>query len=418
MSHRTRSVSRVRPVVAAVALLSALTVPATAQEAPPPITLLPGSVSPAVITAGDPAVQTINISRPAPPGGQRVSLSGGNDSVYRSTAPNSTRVPEGETSVSFPIRVDTRHPTTFVRPLFAQVAESGRTRVAEVTILPADPAVRAVTALRGPDTVLSGTQTTLTGELRIPAPPGGLVVDLTGSGSGGGHGVTLISRDAVFTGGSSSTTVSVLPGAKLVPTVVRATLLFGTSEAVWETIVVPDDFAIRADLTARGTVGEGVVGIGSAPNPSGIRVALQSDTPGVAVPDTVTIPPGDHGARYPIGVDAGVEVDSAMISATWSGRSTSGRLTIEGPIDRGPEPTPEPTPTPDAEPDPGPTRLRSLSPLPCVAGTSAAGTRPGRRTPTGASCRSTGCSPAATPRRARTCGASCPDPAPTWGRSP
>lgn len=306
-------------------LIAALALPLVATPADAaPVTLVSGSVSPAVITGGDGAAQTITLSRPAPAGGVDISLYG--DLVYGHSTDRHAFVPAGERSVTFPFRVAAPE-STVVAGLHAQVTGSQLVRIAEVTVLPADPRVRAVRALRF-DTAGAVLGATVNGtvELVNPAPAGGLAVSLW-SNTAYGPGVYVPPYVLVPAGHTTATFPATVTQATE-PAVVRPSADLGTSRASADVLVVPPRFSLSSGPVTRGASTTFAVGIGTAPNPAGTTVALSSDTPGVTVPATVTIPPGQPGATFPVTVDDSVPPNIlGYLTATWNG-TTVGNYVI------------------------------------------------------------------------------------------
>lgn len=298
-------------------LITALALPLVASPAEAaPVTLASGSVSPAVITGGDGAAQTITLSGPAPAGGVDIALYG--DLVYGHSTGRHAHVPAGARSVTFPFRIAAPK-TKVVAGLHAQATGTQLVRIAEVTILPADPQVRAVRALRF-DTAAAVLGATLNGtvELTNPAPAGGLAVSLWSNTAYGPS--VYVPPYVLVPAGHTTATFPATVSQATEPAVVRPSADLGTSRASADVIVVPPRFSLSGGLVTRGASTSFVVGIGTAPNPAGTTVALISDTPGVTVPATVTIPPGQPGATFPVTVDDSVPANTlGYLTATWNG---------------------------------------------------------------------------------------------------
>jgi hypothetical protein len=288
--------------------------------------LAPGSVSPATITGGDAAVQTIRLTGPAPAGGVDVSITA-SDVVYTGSAGPSVHVPAGATSVSFPFRL-TAPTTDVVRSLWAQMNGTPLVRVADVTVLAADPSTRAVTDLRfDPGAAIAGATTTGTVTLNNPAPQGGIAVDLW-SNTAYGPNVYVPPFVVVEAGSTTATFTAVITNADS-PSVVRPSADLGTSRVVAPLLAVPTTFALGAAVVQPATEGELAVGIGTATNPAGTTVALTSDNPAVTVPAMVTVPAGSPGVRVPVRVAASAPLGgTARITATWNGTSVANTVYI------------------------------------------------------------------------------------------
>ncbi|WP_158079494.1 hypothetical protein [Actinomadura sp. CNU-125] len=141
------------------------------------------SVSPAVITAGGQALQTVRLTAPAPAGGLGVEVLsvGFADGNYRySTDGGHVSVPEGQTSVTFPIRLEAYGDETVV-PLVAR--RDGVSAGTAVTVRPLDWREQTVTDVDldvpgDAKAVVAGTKVTGSVELAAPAGVGGTSVDL------------------------------------------------------------------------------------------------------------------------------------------------------------------------------------------------------------------------------------------------
>jgi hypothetical protein len=290
------------------------------------VTLAKGSVSPATITGGDAATQTIRLTGPAPAGGIDVHISA-SDVVYTASAGSSVHVPAGATSVSFRFRL-TAPKTDVVRSLWAQVSGTQLTKVAEVRVRAADPSSRAVTGLRfEPDAALALTTTTGTVTLRNPAPEGGLTVSLWDNASYGPG--AYVPPFVVVEAGRTTATFPARISTVDSPTVLRPSADIGTSLVAAPLVVVPGTFAVGGAAVRPGNNGELAVGIGTAAGAGGATVALSSDNPAVTVPATVTVPAGSPGVRVPVTVAASAPFGGiAQITATWNGGSATGGVYI------------------------------------------------------------------------------------------
>ncbi|GAA3284588.1 hypothetical protein GCM10020218_042970 [Dactylosporangium vinaceum] len=288
--------------------------------------LAPGSVSPSTITGGDAAVQTIRLTGPAPAGGIDVSITA-SDVVYTNSAGPSVHVPAGATSVSFPFRLSAPS-TDVVRSLWAQMSGTPLIKVAEVTVLAADPSTRAVAELRfDPGAAVVGTTTTGTVTLKKPAPQGGIAVDLW-SNTSYGPNVYVPPYVVVEAGRTTATFPATITGADS-PAVVWPSADLGTSRVVAPLVAVPMTFALGAAVVRPGTEGELAVGIGTALNPAGTTIALTSDNPSVTVPATVTVPAGSPGVRVPVTVAASAPLGgTARITAKWNGTTVTNTVYI------------------------------------------------------------------------------------------
>jgi hypothetical protein len=326
-SIRWRRGPRAAVIVAALGLgLAAPAAHATHSTPAPAVTLKSGSVSPSTITGGDGAVQTINLSGPAPAGGVWISLRV-SDLVYDHSTGGRAFVPAGATSVSFPIRL-TAPKTTVVRTLHAQVTGSKLTPVGQVTVVAADPATRAIAELRiGAEAAVVGSTVQGTVVLKNPAPAGGIAVRLL-SNTYYGAGI-YVPPSVIVPAGSTTASFPIRVSRAELPAIVEPTADLGTSIAGRPLVVVPDAFAVGEGWAKRGSVTQWAVGIGSAPNPFGVTVELETNAPGVTVPASVTIPPGSPGVAFPVTVSESTPFGViGRITATWNGRSVTTTLTV------------------------------------------------------------------------------------------
>ncbi|WP_271188924.1 hypothetical protein [Dactylosporangium matsuzakiense] len=198
-------------------------------------------------------MQTIRLTGPAPAGGIDVSITA-SDVVYTNSAGPSVHVPAGATSVSFPLRLSAP-PADVVRSLWAQMSGTPLIKVAEVTVLAADPSTRAVAELRfDPGAAVVGTTTTGTVTLKQPAPLGGIAVDLW-SNTSYGPNVYVPPYVVVEAGRTTATFPATITGADS-PAVVRPSADLGTSRVVAPLVAVPTTFALGAVVVRPGTEGE------------------------------------------------------------------------------------------------------------------------------------------------------------------
>ncbi|RKN45374.1 hypothetical protein D7223_17345 [Micromonospora endolithica] len=298
--------------------------PASAAPAGTPRALaLSSSVSPPVITAGQTATQTITMSRAAPVGGMDVFVYG--DARYNDFTSGRVHLPAGATSVSFPIRVGSYAVPTTVA-LHAQVSGRSLQRVAEVVVRP--PTDQAVAELRfTPRVALANTWTTGVVVLRSPAPQGGVTVDVRRNTSYGP--VVIMPLAVTVPAGSTTATFDAWVDSISEAEIIRPSAHLGASAAATELVVLPNRFDLGPGYARRGAVTEAAIGIGAAPNPDGVTIALTTTTEGVTVPPSVFVPPGSPGTTFPVTVSESASVsEPASITATWNGTSVTESLVI------------------------------------------------------------------------------------------
>ncbi|MEU2615946.1 hypothetical protein ABZ570_30900 [Micromonospora sp. NPDC007271] len=328
-----------RPVGAAAVAVALLTItPVAAGAAPggrpgkpspsptPTSTTMPlvsrGTVSPATISAGQPATQTVTLSGPAPADGIWVSLYA--DVVYTTFVGSQVYVPAGRSSVSFPIRLSANVAQTQVRTLYAQAPGQGLVPAGTVTVVPADPAVQGIKDLRfDRRVVVEGQTVTGTVELTAPATAGGLNVDLSPNSAYGGVQVGL-PQLAVVPEGATTVSFTVPVRGDGEPAEGNPSAHLGGTWDSAPVAAVPPTFAVGPGFVRVGSTVTGVVGIGTASNPDGARVALSVDLAGVGVPATVDIPAGSPGAVFPIVGAADLPpARIGTLTATWGGQTTT-----------------------------------------------------------------------------------------------
>ncbi|MGC1209765.1 MAG: hypothetical protein WA890_00645 [Micromonospora sp.] len=288
-----------------------------------PPAIVSGTVTPSTITAGQLAIQTINLSARAPQGGLWISLSAP-DVVYSAFVGSYVVVPEGKYSVSFPIRVSANVTEPRQVTLYANAPGQSSVPAGKVTVQPIDPAVQAIKELRFDQRVVVGGQrVTGTVELTAPARPGGQHVDLWSNSSYGGVYVQVPAL-AVVPEGTTTASFTVPVQLDGGPNEGNPGAYLGTSRDSTPVAAVPSTFAVGPGFVRIGTTVNHVVGIGDAPNPDGTRVSLSIDMPGVTVPASVDIPPGSPGAVFPVTGAADLSPSArATLTATWNGQTAT-----------------------------------------------------------------------------------------------
>lgn len=281
-----------------------------------------GTVSPSTITAGQLATQTVTLSGPAPAGGIWVSLYA--DAVYATFVGSQVYVPQGQRTVSFPIRLAASVAQTQVRTLYAQAPGQGLVPAGTVTVVPADPAVQGVKDLRfDRRVVVEGQTVTGTVELTAPAIAGGLNVDLSPNSAYGGVRVKVPPL-VIVPEGATTVRFTVPVHSDGVPNEGTPSAHLGGTRDTAPVAAVPPAFAVGPGFVRVGSTVTGVVGIGTSPNPDGTRVALSVDLAGVSVPAAVDIPPGSPGAVFPITGAAGLSPSAiGTLTATWDGQAAT-----------------------------------------------------------------------------------------------
>lgn len=311
---------------------SASPAPTASPTASPPPTSTPsvlsGTISPSTIAAGQLATQTINLSAPAPAGGLWVDLDA-SDVVYTTFVGSWVVVPEGRSSVSFPIRVSANVTETRTQTVYASAPGQGSVPAGTVTVEPVDPAVQSIKELRFDRRVVLAEQAiTGTVELTAPARAGGQHVDLWSNSAYTGVYVQVPALVVVPEGATTASfTVPVhLNGGG--PAEGNPGAYLGTSRDSTPVAAVPSTFAVGPGYARVGGTVTHVVGIGDAPNPDGTRVYLSVDLPGVTVPAFVDVPAGSPGAVFPLTGSADLPPSATgTLTATWNGQTTTVTVT-------------------------------------------------------------------------------------------
>ncbi|MBE1530693.1 hypothetical protein [Actinomadura algeriensis] len=298
------------------------------------------SVSPAVIPAGGQALQTVRLTAPAPAGGlgvEVISVGFADGNYQYSTDGGHVRVPEGETSVTFPIRLEAYEDETVVPLVARRHGVSART---DVTVRPLDWREQTVTNVDldvpgDAKAVVAGTKVTGSVELAAPAGAGGTSVDLRVAHVSGlpGSPTPKIPRYAVVPAGSTRGTFTMeypaVPVSGIGITDVAADL--GHSPMRVAPLLVPKQYTVGVvrELRAGARNNIGAVGLGNRWHPFGAVIELTSHTPGVTVPAKVEIPADEAGENFDIRVDESVPAGTKVkISAKWV-LSTAGTVATE-----------------------------------------------------------------------------------------
>ncbi|MEV0156993.1 hypothetical protein AB0H57_25135 [Micromonospora sp. NPDC050686] len=286
-----------------------------------------GTITPSTIVAGQLATQTITLTRPAPAGGLQVSVRG--DVVYGAFVGSTVTVPEGRTSVSFPIRLAAHADTTQQRTVHALASGQPLIPAGTVTVVPEDPAVQGVKELHFDQRVVfNGADVTGTVELTAPARAGGLNVDLWSNTAYSGVRVHVPALVVVPEGATTASFTVPVRGDN-VPGQGNPGAYLGTTGDSTPVAAVPTTFAVGGAYVPIGGTTTGVVGIGDTPNPDGTRVSLSVDLPGVSVPATVDVPPGSPGAVFPIVGSRDLRPSTTgTVTATWHGQTATGGLFV------------------------------------------------------------------------------------------
>lgn len=308
-------------VVAGVVLagLPGLSVsPALAEQAVCP-RVLSTTITPDTVRGGDGAVQTVHLAAPAARPFSFVDLHSF-DYAYQVTVPGGIRVPAGQSSISFPIRLSA--PGKRVVEDFEAVNGSCSAKPAHTTVteLPLDPANLAVSQVRFSRAgAVKGETVMATVELTAPARSAGTGVRLYDYYSGGGgSSFTGYPFIAVVPAGRTSVTfpVRVVDGLGDAP--LAATL--STSDALGSLFISPDHLAVTGGVNSSGPT-QARVGLGEHAPAAGTTVRVSTTSPGVHVPPTLKVAAGAVGAAFRITIDPGTDVNGKTITVREGGRT-------------------------------------------------------------------------------------------------
>jgi hypothetical protein len=290
---------------------------------PSPLRAFAVSLSPSIFEGGTSGTGTVLLTGAAPAGGATVTLASDHPTLL--TVPGSVVVPAGSQTASFPFSSVKTGTETLVTITATFPAGSSGTGTARVL---ASPIVTSLAV--SPDTVLSGTPSTGTVTLDGPAPAGGAVVTLATSDST----VATVPKSFTIPAGAStgSFTISTLAQAFDVPVTISASYHSTTGRAVLTATHINtllfmffDSSIIEGSTTATGNV------FLFDPAPAGgAVVTLSSSKPGIArVPASVTVPPGQNLATFPVTTNQVPKTTNVTISGTFpAGFTQSATLTL------------------------------------------------------------------------------------------
>jgi hypothetical protein len=276
-----------------------------------PVGLVGFSVAPVSDGNREDLTGTVVLSGPAPAGGATVYLTtnqGGN-----AMKPLSVVVPAGATALSFKIESlgDAKLPAT-ITAYYAGVRRSA-------TLWP-PPA----TGIRfEPPRVVGGRSTVGTITLFVPAPEGGLTLRLASDNPSIASGPPSITIPAGEY--SASFPVSTSPVATDARVSLSASGFVGTLEVVPAGLIGVE---IEPAKVIGGAGATGRVTLADPAPAGGTRVVLASGTPAVVVPSSLTVPPGERSASFPITTSPVAAATGAVVAAVNGEITRSAGLTI------------------------------------------------------------------------------------------
>jgi hypothetical protein len=130
------------------------------------------TVTPSTLSGGTPITGTITLAAPAPTGGASITVTSTNNALV--TPPTPVIVPAGQSTVTFTIQTAT---VSSNQTVVLTATRAGVTKTANVNLTVSQIGVSSVTF--SPSSVLGGANSTCTVTLDLPAPSGGLTVNLS-----------------------------------------------------------------------------------------------------------------------------------------------------------------------------------------------------------------------------------------------
>jgi hypothetical protein len=276
------------------------------------------SIAPASVTGGTPAAGTITLDAPAPAGGVQVSVTSASGAIG---LPSTVTVAAGQTSATLTITTN------------AVAADTDTTITASVNGVSATGSLQVRKPVLGaatinPASVAGGDTAQLTVTMNGPAPAGGVLVALTS-----GNAKVTVPASVTVAAGQSSAVANVVTQVVTTDTdVVITAASGGVSKA--STIRVLSPRAVPAQVTFTpatvlgGTASSGKVKLASGAPTGGVVVTLQVGGAGATVPATVTVTAGATEATFNVTTQAVTAQKDVTITASASGVSATGMLTI------------------------------------------------------------------------------------------
>ena len=267
------------------------------------------SLSANSVASGQALFGTVNLTGPAPAGGLPVTLTSSNTGAV--TVPATVTVLEGATQATFSITVLA---VSAVRTVTLTATAAGITRTATVIVQPWLSNLQLT-----PTSVSGGGLSSGVVRLAIPAPAGGLVLNLTSSDVG-----------VTFPDGS---TVTVPAGATISPSFRIQTPTVTTARAVTIQVgylterrtaslyISPAGprlltLSVSPSVVLGGRTAVGVVTLNGLAPAGGAFVSLSSNDPNIGVPAFVRVPTGRNSALFTINTQATSTVITGQITAT------------------------------------------------------------------------------------------------------
>jgi hypothetical protein len=276
------------------------------------------SISPASVTGGTAAAGTITLDAPAPAGGTQVSVTSASGAIG---LPSTVAVAAGQTSAPFTITTNAVATDTD-----ASITASVNGVSATGSLQIRKPVLGAATI--NPVSIAGGDTAQLTVTINGPAPAGGLVVALTS-----GNAKVTVPASVTIAAGQSSAVANVVASTVTTDTdVTLSASLSGVTKTATLRILSPRAVPVQVTLSPStvlgGTASAGKVKLAAAAPTGGVVVSLQAGGAGATVPATVTVSAGATEASFNVTTQAVTAQKDVTITATASGVSASGTLTI------------------------------------------------------------------------------------------
>ncbi len=289
------------------------------------------SLSPTSIVGGNTVNGRITLAQPAPTGGAIVNLLTNSPSLITFPSGTTVTVPQGQTSVVFPIGtsgVATNTATTVTVSLL------GVSQSANLTLTPAN--LKALSF--SPPTIAAGG--TSIGTISLDGQAGSdFTVDITLAPASGTPGYSVTTTPVTFHAGDTSATFTVntpfeADNTQVVVTATRQAQGSYTFESIQGTLFVDafglTDFTVDPSSLDGGATATGTVTINAPAPTGGVVVALQSSDPAAVVPNQVVVSEGQTQATFNVDTTAVAVDTNVTLTASRGPTSKTVNLLIKG----------------------------------------------------------------------------------------
>jgi hypothetical protein len=277
------------------------------------------TLSPTGVTGGQSATGQVSLSGRAPAGGFTVQLSSTNPAVAHPSSASVT-VPEGATTRSFTVTtVPVGQSTTVTIAAFGR----GEPKTALLNVQAMFSSVSLASASRRGGFGVGGVV-----RLFLPAPPGGLAVQLSSSNPAA---ATVPSSIIVPAGATARNfTALAIPVVQLTPVTITATV-DGVSKTAQLTVEPPalDALTLAAAGIRGGTSATGEVELNGPAPAAGVAVTLSSSDRTLAtVPASVTVPGGATTVQFTYTTGKVAKATTVTFTASAAGATRTRQLTV------------------------------------------------------------------------------------------